>query len=488
MTNSRFIGNKAIGTGYGAGAAIAVSQICQYPGSVLEGNVFEGNTVEQSGTGEVEGGALSFEPGGQQPTPLFQRGNVFDSNHIVSASTTSDFGGGGEWAEGASLTSIGERFSRNTLPGAGPGKWSWGGGLGILNNSCETTGAITESTIEDAVVTGNSIGAGGGDLGGAGIYVGCSPVPGNPNHLTVRDSTVTENSVPAGGSAGIDGNPGDQLRLFNSIVADAGGTEVDGFNGTGGALTASFSDVCAAGLAAPLPGLGDICADPKLANSGNPGSVDVHETGTFPGTASSPTLDAGSIALVEPTLLSDFYGLARTRTGIAAPSCSPVAAPRYVDMGATQHVAAPEAVPAIAIVCPKPVTRSEFKFPALTTLRGGLLLLTFKGLGTGKVSVLATFPLTRTIITHKGGRKQTRHRTEMVPFGRASVTYTAGSAPLKAIPLLVKLKPTKRGLAILRRRHRLRLTLTVTYTQSGLPASTERKSFLVRYLRPKHHR
>ena len=150
---------------------------------------------------------MSFEPGGGTPAALIQRGNVFDSNRIVSASATSNFGGGGEWTEGASVTSVGDRFSRNSIPGAGPSRWSWGGGIGILNSSCALSG-MTESTLEDGVVTGNSIAAGSGALGGAGVYVGCSPATTHPNSLVLRDSTVTENSAPAERGRGRRWQPG----------------------------------------------------------------------------------------------------------------------------------------------------------------------------------------------------------------------------------------------------------------------------------------
>jgi hypothetical protein len=493
VVNDVFRANKVIGTSQASGGALVIAQICEYPESILEGNLFEANTVEQNGSGEAFGGAFTFEPGGEKPTPLIQRSNVFDSNQIISTSTTSDFGGGGEWTEGASLISVGDRFSRNTIPGAGSAKWSWGGGLGILNSSCESlSGGITASTVEDAVVTGNSIGAGSGDLGGAGIYVGCGPVPANPNHLTVRDSTVTENSVPAGGSAGIDGNPGDQLNLLNSIVADSGGPEIEGFNGPGGALSVSYSDVCTAGLSTPLAGTGNICADPKLANGGNPASVDVHETGTFPGQAgASPTIDAGSVAQVQPSLVSDFYGQPRTRTGIAPQTCSgPGVPPRFVDMGAGQHTPGLEAVPAIGIVCPKILKHSEFKFPTIAGRRNGVLILTFKGLSSGKLSALASFKVKRTIVKHKGGKKQVLHKTETVVYGRASVTVRAPatSKPLKGATVQITLKPTKRGLALLRRRRRMRVTLKVIYSQTGLLATAETKSIFVRYAPPRHHR
>jgi hypothetical protein len=451
ITNNVFRSNKVIGSSQGAGGALNVSQLCQFPESILEGNVFESNEVETNAKGEAEGGAFSFEPGGQNPTPLLQRANVFDSNRIISTSTTSDFGGGGEWTEGASLMSVGDRFSRNTIPGAGTAKWSWGAGLGILNNSCEFMGGTTESTVEDAAVTGNSIGAGAGDLGGAGIYVGCSPEPANPNHLMVRNTTVTENSVPAGGSAGIDGNPGDQLTLLNSIVSDTGGTEIDGFTGPKGALSVGFSDVCAAGLATPLPGEGNICADPLLADDGNPASFDVHET------SASPTIDAGSNALVPASLTTDFFGMARIQSGHSfIPACTPGAvvgampAPPVVDMGASEF--GPLALPAVAIACPphsSPPRPGLTHFVRLkTNAKGAALTLSCTstdGLGCSGTIFITTGELLhgkKVVAVSLEGRKKKSVRLAQTPFSIAA----GGTATIQ-----VKLNST--GLKLLRRFH-----------------------------------
>lgn len=83
VIGSAFRANKLVATSFAGGGALTISQICALPESILEGNVFEGNAIEYSGSGEALGGAFTFEPGGEKPTPLIQRGNVFDSNHIV---------------------------------------------------------------------------------------------------------------------------------------------------------------------------------------------------------------------------------------------------------------------------------------------------------------------------------------------------------------------------------------------------------------------
>jgi hypothetical protein len=346
LIGSTFSRNKLVlGAGEGGGAGAWLEDACE-PSSanVIDDNSFEGNTLEAEGAAEgahVVGAGLVFVGGGTQPAPVSQSANVFDSNKLIApAPDLGDYGGGGEWLEDASLLSVDDRFSRNEIAGtssASESAWSWGAGLGIDNLplACNEA-ALTESTLEDAAITGNSIGPGrNGALGGGGMWVGCT-------HLRVLDSTVTLNSAPIG--AGIEGEPGDQLELANSIAAeDSPGGEIAGFNEAGGSRTISFSDVCVyAGSSEPLPGTGNICANPLLDDNGNPISFDVHET------ASSPTIDAGSNALVPNSLTTDFYGTSRILAGHLECTDTPTA---VVDMGADELIP-PE------LSCPTP--SSEF--------------------------------------------------------------------------------------------------------------------------------
>jgi hypothetical protein len=332
VTDSVFSKNKLLlGAGKGGGAGAWLEDSCEPSRNVIDGNNFEANTLEAQGTAEevqVAGAGLVFVGGRTQPAPVSQSANVFDSNKLLApAPDVGDYGGGGEWLEDASLLSVGDRFSRNEIAGTSSGSeaaWSWGAGLGIDNLplACNEA-ALTESTLDDAAITGNAIGPGRtGALGGGGMWVGCT-------HLRVLDSTVTLNSAPIG--AGIEGEPGDQLELANSIVAeDSPGGEIAGFNEAGGSRTISSSDVCVyAGSSEPLPGTGNICANPLLADNGNPISLDVHET------ASSPTIDAGSNALVPTSLTTDFYGTSRILAGHLECTDTP---PAVVDMGADEFI------------------------------------------------------------------------------------------------------------------------------------------------------
>jgi hypothetical protein len=318
--------------GFGDGGALGVGVDCAYDPITLAGNTFIGNTLAATSYDGV-GGALevAMSSGSSAPNPtVIQTDNVFDSNQVTATGSppSHDYGGGAEWAEGVNLQSTGDRFSRNTLPGTSGSSWAWGAGLGIVNSDCTTGSPETQSTLTDDVVAANTIVDGSAtnplDSQGAGIYVGCGYTPGaDTNHLDLFDSTVTENSVSPAGSgaiAGIDGHSSDQLLLDNSILyGDQGGGELGGFGGSGGAFTPSYSDVCSGG--SPYPGTGDICADPRLVDDGNPSSYDVHET------AASPTIDAGSNALIPGGLGLDAFGAPRLLSFGACP----------VDIGAAEY-------------------------------------------------------------------------------------------------------------------------------------------------------
>jgi hypothetical protein len=304
---------------------------------VVTNNVFSGNSASSSNTSddEIVGGGLVVYNDALVIAPLTQSGNVFTGDSVLGASgaTTDDFGGGGEWIEGMDLTSTDDAFINNTATGATGSSsdyWTWGAGLGIVNSSCtdtsHTVGVATNLDVAGNTVTGGTA----ADINGSGIYTGCGP--GTGSDLTLQDSTVSGNSSVAGSVAGIGGETADHLTLTNSIdTGNTGGSDLGGFNGSGGSITASYSDACAGGAA--LPGTGNLCAAPALARA-----TDVHET------AASPTIDKGSNALVPAGLSTDIFGSSRILPGTLL--CSGTV-PAIVDIGAAEYVPA-------APTCPKP--------------------------------------------------------------------------------------------------------------------------------------
>ncbi len=329
LAHSRFLENTlTVAGGAGSGGAALVHDECGQSRALVEGNIFEGNVIHSSGASgedQVTGAGLQVTSSEAQIPLVSQRANVFDSNSIIASHPAlGDYGGGGEWLQYARLQSVDDRFSRNLAAGTdSPLNWSWAGGLGIDALPCGVP--LVESLLDNAVVSGNVLTSGNREsLGGGGIWVGCS-------HLRVFDSTFTENSAPNG--AAIEGEGGDQLQLTNSILAgDEGGSEIAGFDGAGSSQAVSYSDLCASsGAPAPFPGTGNICANPRLADAGRPSSFDVRET------ASSPTVNAGSNALIPAGLSADFYGNHRVlaahcaRAGKLARMRRPV-----VDIGASE--------------------------------------------------------------------------------------------------------------------------------------------------------
>ncbi len=505
VTGSRFIGNKlTLGSAAGGGAGALLQDSCPLSRNVLEGNTFEANTLEAAGTAEgtkVTGAGLWFVGGTALAVPVSQSANVFDSNRILAAAPSlSNYGGGGEWLEGASLQAIGDRFSRNTIAGTSSSsfeQWSWGAGLGVNDLAFVCSQAqFPESTLENAVVEGNAIGPGTeADLGGGGIWVGCT-------HLRLLDSTVTLNKAPNG--SGIEGEHGDQLELANSIVAkDYPGSEIAGFEGKpGAALTASFSDVCAAaGSSAPLPGAGNICADPLLADDGEPSSFDIHEA------EASPTIDAGSNALLPAGLTTDFYGNQRVLSGAShTPACKPpefilpiLDAP-VVNMGASEY--GPIAVPAIAVYCKvtpipplTPGTQSPqqstqptsaptgpsafaLSLPSVAQLTNGRLTLAFKGLPAGRVHVRASFASTDSVVTFVKGHRQRMRKTVTLTYGETDRSIdSSGNATLE-------LQPTKRALESLTHSRHLRVHLSIMVTAATITPATRSDTIIVAYRRP----
>ncbi|MGA7704344.1 MAG: hypothetical protein WB998_05550 [Solirubrobacteraceae bacterium] len=500
LTGSTFAKNKLVLSSPqgGGGAGAWLEDACPSSREEIEEDDFDDNTLEASGTSAgalVTGAGLQFVGNSGEPATVTQRGNVFDSNDLVApAPDLGNYGGGGEWLENASLSSVGDRFSRNAIAGTSNisyEAWSWGAGLGISNLSFACSQSqFPVSTLEDAVATSNAIGPGTtADLGGGGIWVGCT-------RLRVLDSTFTLNGAPYG--AGIEGEPGDQLELVNSIVsADTGGEEIAGFEGEpSSSLSAGFSDVCAGtDSSTPLPGDGNICASPALADSGDPSSFDVHENEV------SPTIDAGSNALVPEALTSDFYGNQRVLAGRSyVPLCTtpaevlPLLDPPVVDMGAVEF--GPIAVADIKVLCkvttsppatiyptptpqgPTPHPSSRFSFPSVSRKARGLLLLTFKGLPRGQLDVNAGFTVYRSVVTiAKGVRRRVRIR-QRIGYCRP-VRASTGSGNLS-----IALKPTKQTLGYLTRGMHPGVSVSIELSVPGAAPSRLRKTVQALYRQP----
>ncbi len=334
ITNSVFQGDRLTDTSTAehnrdlGGAAYAEircnSGLAPIDFATLSGNTFAEDAIGTQAGGQAFGGALDLANASASGVLVSakQTGNVFENDSITSMSSTGAYGGGGEWAPSLDLTSTGDHFVKDALPGPqGASAASEGAGLGVITSTCSEK-APASMTLADAVIAANTIGAAseGGQSAGAGIYAACkSSEPNSHFQLALDDSTVSGNQAPEG-IAGIDGEDADRLTLSNSIVTGSPGqADVGGFRtASGGSLTSSFSDVCAPDTSTPLPGQANICAEPQL-------TVEGEET------PASPTIDAGSNALVPAGLTTDAFGHPRILAGHAA--CG-VSFPAILDMGA----------------------------------------------------------------------------------------------------------------------------------------------------------
>ena len=281
LLSNQFDQNEATG-GDGGGAYV---QGGSSP-LTLASNSFTGNRL--GGAGFHVGGGLHVD----SPASTTQTSNLFDGNLITDGSTGS--GGAGESIRGGTLTSTSDRWIRNEVQVATGGQ---GGGL-----LAEAFVSASTFGVRNGVVAGNQVGSGGQ---GGGISLpssGCT-FRGTTacTQLELVNSTVSGNSVGPGSSGAGIASTGGGLDLENSILLGNSGALSEG-SGLG-QITATFSDVCDSG-GNPFPGTGNICEVPLLAD---PTDDDVHQT------AASPTLDAGSNALVPGSLPEDFEGDARVR-------------------------------------------------------------------------------------------------------------------------------------------------------------------------------
>jgi hypothetical protein len=312
VSNSTFHNNTA---NLDTGGAL---DLCECGGPLpvnLSHNSFSGNQIISGACGcTLEGGALFLDNSSGAIATLTQTGDAFSGNSLTGGS--GDVEGGAEAASGFTLSSTSDTFSGNSIRAPASGQVSQGAALS-LENDCSTP--VPQHTVTNTAIAGNSISDGGlGASAQGAVNIHCAASTANPNPLLLRNATISGNRG-GGGTAGVWGEAQDQLTAQNSIVAgNADSAELAGFDGPGGSVNATFTDLCTG--TSPFPGTGNICADPALvgANSG-----DVHET------ASSPTIDAGSNSLVPNGLTTDVYGVARIQPRVSG-------GPPIVDMGAAE--------------------------------------------------------------------------------------------------------------------------------------------------------
>jgi hypothetical protein len=460
-------GNVVGGTDPGAGnsAVYAAGGVHAFPAAtqpvVVRHNAFLGNRLSGTAPGgfdRIGGGLVVFA--GNGAATVSQEGNLFSGNLITTTGTGTspvpNAGGGGEWLVGVTASASRDEFIGNRVAAPG-GNVDEGGGLGIEGYSASAPASFIGS---DELFLANSLMAGG--WGGAiysGVLQSCTS-PDCPSHLTLLDSTVSGNSVDAGaGSEGgaVWGSADDTLAVANSILygnpSGPGQPDVFGF----GEPSFQYTDGCTApGSPTPLPGAGNICAAPLL----GAGGVE---------TTSSPTVDAGSNALVPGGLATDLAESPR----IFAGRCGATAT---VDMGAFE-LATPGCTP------PPAAGGGGGSTPSVGKLKVGAIIGTTGSLtmtvscAGGAASQLCSGDATLSTVEHLLGKRvaslsKLKQRKRTVVVGHRHFSLHAGQSLKLVIPL------NKIGSSLLRRFHKLPIkivvsvrTATGTAVVSGLRAT-----------------
>ncbi len=316
--------NTATTTSQGFGGAVAA----RADSVTVTGSTVSGNSITSSvNSTSLAGGGLALTATGTSPIVL--TGDTISGNTIDASAVTGDDAQGAGLSLGGQATLTGTRITGNAVLNTSGTTEGAGAAL-----QADCGGGPQTLSLVNVVVAGNSS---GGAADGA-LWADCPG--GDSAALALDDSTVAGNSVGSG-TAGVFGTAAATLAARNAILSD----------GVGGAFAAkdlAYSDLCASpGVA--FAGTGNICADPALADAAH---GDVHET------AASPTIDAGSNALVPSGLTLDLDGDARVGIGTSAGNA-------VVDMGADER---PYVAPPASPAPPAPVPVSPSPSPISHTL------------------------------------------------------------------------------------------------------------------------
>ena len=307
LTGNTFLRNETADNGGGAGIESCTATIT--------GNTFDRNESIGGGETSPDGAGLYLDGSGCESEVLlrgapavavFQSGNRFIENVIDGNGDSGD--GGGEYISDTTVESTNDRFVRNRIEDF-EGR---GGGLYVDGSNSGGKPFVARNLVADTNVIlvpqpGLARGEIDGDTHGGGLFL-----TGDGTEFRIENSTIVGNS--AGDGSGIAGEfsgggeqiTSDKLVLHNSIVRlNTGASDFAQFAFDGeisGFLTRDVqsSDVCDAEKD-PLPGAGNICADPKFV----PDDAD-QDVGEVDQTADSPTVDAGNSDLVDPDLTKDY--------------------------------------------------------------------------------------------------------------------------------------------------------------------------------------
>lgn len=437
LNKSRFLGNSAIDAGGGA--------LIETTGKVAaSANRFTGNSLNPTGaTGLATGAGLDLLDNSDATLVA----NVFQGNSISSGGAPGiELRGGALHSANVPLEATSDQFIANSIPVAN------GNATGsALASDCGAGGA--PATFTNLVAAGNG-------TGGPAVTYSCPTAA----TLTLQNASVVSNT-----GGGVSGTANAGLVVRNSILT-GNGADVAGF----GTRTVGFSDVCAGG--SPLAGAGNICADPQLLN---PAAGDVHQV------IGSPTVDAGSNALVPSGLVTDFEAGPRVADGNRDGDA-------VVDIGADElptqarlipgqpDGSAPGEQPKQNVAGASGGGKTPVKTSRLLRLinvrqKKGVLTLTFRA---GKAGTLET------LTTYKASKKKTKRRTSRAAKLKAAkgqkVFGRAKKKVKKAGKVVVKLKPSKVARAWLKKKKKLPVRIVAQLKPPKAKAGKVKRRYTVK--------
>ena len=272
----------------------------------LSSNVFTDNLAGQAGGGVYLSESVAAGTG----TSVLNR---FEGNRAGT-------GGGGLRAE-MSLRSTRDFFRGNRVVTGARGGAILAGSTGTSQRVFEGFGIVVYGNFSDNSAATHP-----------GIAVTSSSQVSDPRTmLRLRNATVSANVDEGSGASvqvGLDARS--ELDAHNSIVhpGPATGTSVEG----GASIAMQHSDACVSSSADPFSGAGNICAKPLFTLTAG---------GQLFQVSGSPTIDAGSNALIPPGTTVDSDGGARITDGNGDGTAT-------VDMGAEETLGTVDLAPSLS--------------------------------------------------------------------------------------------------------------------------------------------
>lgn len=456
-------GGSADATGLGSGGAIYSAGSTTITGSTFTGNSAGGDGGAGGDSGDGLGGAIDVGPSGS----LVLTNSTLTANTAGGAlggGTESGVGSGGAIGieNNATATLTADTIDANGLGSAG------GSGGGIDNagtasitativarnfdaSNCFNSGAMSSRDSLEGPAPETSCGF---DLPSADPRLGALSTNGGP--------TETQQPASASPAIGAVKSPSDcPATDQRGAPRPQGGCDVGAYELEApviGAASASSVTTTSASLVASIANPDPFAVTSvqfiydTSTNYGNTTPWQVVPAGAAPGTYTA------SLGGLSPGTLYHFRVVAMNSDGIV--------------LGPDEQftTASPPAYPPPS----PPAPSSVFTFGKAGVAAGGSITLPVLAPGAGRFTAKATFTTTRTVITHRRGRRVVKHVTTTFTYGTATIAST-GPGTFK---LVLGLRPlAAKELKLLGSRP---VTISVTFVPTGGMAHSESKNLTVK--------